>query len=182
MATERRQNSLLSNALPLDFFQDDVLRVAPLLLGKYLVRKLSNGAIKRSKIIEVEAYRGEEDLACHASKGKTKRTEVMYWQGGHIYVYFIYGMYYMLNIVTGKEHCPQAILIRSTEEVKGPGRLTKFYEIDKTFNGKVLSPENGLWIENNLEKVEYYTTPRIGVEYAKEWKLKPWRYVAKNYW
>jgi len=178
MATKRRQNTILKETIiPIDFFLKDVLYVAPLLLGKYLVRKFENGKI----ITEVEAYRGEEDLACHASKGKTPRTEVMYKIGGHIYVYLIYGMYYMFNIVTGNENEPQAVLIRSTEIIQGPGRLTKTFQIDKSFNGKLLVPETKLWIENSNLQVDFYTTPRIGIEYAKEWKLKPWRYVAKSY-
>lgn len=182
MATKRRQNTLLKEkVIPIEYFLNDALVVAPSLLGKYLVRKLSDEHLIKSFITEVEVYRGEEDLACHASKGKTPRTEVMYRSGGHIYVYLIYGMYFMLNVVTGKDNEPQAILIRGTELAQGPGRLTKFFQIDKSFNGKLLLPENNLWIEESNIKLDYYTTPRIGVEYAKEWKLKPWRYVAKGY-
>lgn len=173
MARQRGQNRILD----LDYFKSDALELAPKLLGKYLVRQYE-GKIFRSIITEVEAYVGEEDLACHASKGRTPRTEVMYREGGHIYIYLIYGMYFMLNIVTGKKDDPQAILIRGTSDVKGPGRLTKFYHIDKSLNRKLLLPENGLWLEDNNLKLKYKITPRIGVAYAKEWALKPWRYVA----
>jgi len=173
MAGQRRQNRVLA----LDFFKADALQLAPMLLGKYLVRE-HEGNIVRLVINEVEAYLGEEDLACHASKGRTPRTEVMYLEGGHIYIYLIYGMYYMLNIVTGKKDHPQAILIRGTQEISGPGRLTKFLQIDKTLNAKLLTPDNGLWMEESGIKLNYKTTPRIGVAYAKEWALKPWRYVA----
>jgi DNA-3-methyladenine glycosylase len=173
MAGQRRQNRILSP----DFFKSDALELAPKLIGKYLVREYE-GNIFRSIINEVEAYLGEEDLACHASKGRTPRTEVMYREGGHIYIYLIYGMYYMLNIVTGEKDHPQAILIRGTQEVSGPGRLTKFYHIDKSLNTKLLLPETGLWLEESNIELKYKTTPRIGVAYAKEWALKPWRYVA----
>lgn len=181
MATKRRQNTLLTNVLPIDFFEADALEVAPLLLGKKLVRELPNGEQLHDIITEVEVYRGEEDLACHASKGRTRRTEVMYKSGGHIYVYLIYGMYDMLNIVTGCEGFPQAILIRGTQSINGPGKLTRYFSIDRSFNSKLLLPSNKLWIEETNLRFDYDTTPRIGVEYAKEWKLKPWRYVAKNY-
>ncbi len=177
MAKERRQITVLNPIVPLSFFQQDVLDVAPQLLGKYIVRKIKNESI-RHIVTEVEAYRGEEDLACHASKGKTPRTRIMYLSGGHIYVYFVYGMYYMLNIVTAEEENPQAILIRGTNEVSGPSRLTRALQIDKTFNEKKLMPETGLWIEESGISLPYKTTPRIGVNYAKEWKNKLWRYVA----
>jgi DNA-3-methyladenine glycosylase len=180
MGKKGGQNTLLKS-ISLDFFKNDVLEVAPLLLGKYLVRKFENGEIYKDVIVEVEAYRGEEDLACHASKGRTPRTEVMYKSGGHIYVYLIYGMYYMLNIVTGNENDPQAVLIRGTSKINGPGRITKTFKIDKSFNGKLLIPENNLWIEDSGKHYNYYTTTRIGVDYAKEWKYKPWRYVANGY-
>lgn len=173
MAGQRGQNRILKP----DFFKLDALIVAPKLIGKYLVREY-NGKIFRSVITEVEAYVGEEDLACHASKGRTPRTEVMYNEGGYIYIYLIYGIYYMLNIVTGAKDSPQAVLIRGTESIKGPGRLTKQLFIDKSLNNKLLLPENGLWVEESGIRLTYTTTPRIGVDYAKEWALKPWRYVA----
>ncbi len=181
MAAKGRQDTLLTEKIvPLSFFRQDALEIAPLLLGKCLVRSFPDGKEIRSIITEVEVYRGEEDLACHASKGRTPRTEVMYMEGGHIYIYLIYGMYYMLNIVTGSKDEPQAILIRGTKDVVGPGRLTRFFKIDKTFNGKCLLPKNHLWIEDSDISFSYETTCRIGIDYAKEWKYKPWRYVAKT--
>lgn len=101
----------MMNKLPAAFFRRPVLTVAPELLGKYLVRRFEDGTELRFRITEVEAYGGEEDKACHASKGRTKRTEVMYHEGEEIYVFLIYGVYWMLNIVTGKENEPEAILI-----------------------------------------------------------------------
>ena len=163
--------------LPLDFFKRDVLDVAPELLGKYLVRKTPEKTF-RLTITEVEAYRGEEDLACHASKGRTKRTEIMYSQGGYLYVYLIYGMYWMLNIVTGPENFPQAVLIRGVEGFNGPGKLTGNLNIEKSFQGENLSTSERIWIESNDESFNYITTPRIGINYAGEiWKNKPWRFL-----
>ena len=117
------------------FYQRDVLEVAPDLIGKYLVRKFEDGQIFRSMITEVEAYRGEEDQGCHANKGRTIRTEIMYHPGGVIYVYLIYGMYWMLNFVTGSENNPQAVLIRGIDNIWGPGKITRQLKIDGSFYG-----------------------------------------------
>lgn len=122
-----------------DFFTQDALVVAEKLIGQFLVRQYPNGELKRLMITETEAYRGEEDLACHASKGRTKRTEVMYHSGGKVYVYLIYGVYWLLNIVTGKESRPQAVLIRGTAEVSGPGRVGRFLKLDSSFCGEDLT-------------------------------------------
>lgn len=169
------------NKLPDDFFQRDVLEVAPELLGKLLVREFDNGILKKYSITEVEAYRGKNDLACHASKGRTPRTEIMYHTGGHIYMYLIYGMYWMLNIVTSVKDIPQAILIRGIEGFNGPGKLTKALALDKSFYGQHLNTSENLWIENSEIKPDYITTPRIGIDYAGEiWKNKPWRYIVKK--
>ena len=163
------------------FFQRDVLDVAPDLIGKTLVRKFDNGRIERFTITEVEAYRGTEDLACHASKGRTRRTKIMFHDGGVIYVYLIYGMYWMLNIITGKEGDASAILIRGLEEISGPGRVGKAMQIDKSFYGEDLVTSDRIWIENNNMVSEYITTPRIGIDYAGEpWISKPWRFIMKN--
>ncbi len=159
-----------------EFFQRDVLLVAPDLLGKIIVRKFENGDVGRFRITEVEAYRGEEDKACHAAKGRTKRTEIMYHEGGRIYVYFIYGMYWMLNFVTGKENQPQAVLIRGVEGYSGPGKLTKRLRIDSRFYGQSVLSEN-LWIEDDGFHPRYKQTPRVGINYAGEWKDRPWRFV-----
>ncbi|NOZ47112.1 MAG: DNA-3-methyladenine glycosylase [Chlorobi bacterium] len=168
------------NRLPLNFYQHDVLEIAPELLGRVLVRKTDN-QLYRYKITEVEAYRGEEDLACHASKGRTMRTEIMYHNGGVLYIYLIYGMYWMLNVVTGLNNNPQAVLIRGIEGINGPGRVTKALNIDKSFYGENLFFSNRIWIEKNEGNSCYYTTPRIGINYAGEiWKNKPWRFVLDN--
>jgi len=170
-----------SSRLHNSFFLRDVLEVAPDLLGKYLVRKFPNGNIEKYLITETEAYRGEEDLACHASKGRTLRTEIMYHQGGLVYVYLIYGMYWMLNIVTGNENNPQAVLIRGINDFNGPGKLTKHLQIDKSFYGEDLNSSNRLWIEDNRNqsKLEILKTKRIGIDYAGDiWKNKLWRFFT----
>ena len=161
-----------------DFFRRDVLDVAPDLLGKYIMRKYDDGHIARFRITEVEAYRGEEDKACHASKGRTKRTEVMYREGGKIYVYLIYGMYWLLNIVTGNENEPQAVLIRGAEGISGPGRLGRKLQLSADFYGESL-PSEKIWLETDNEKSPFYTvTSRIGIDYAEEWAGKLWRFVS----
>ncbi|WP_291859343.1 DNA-3-methyladenine glycosylase [Marinilabilia sp.] len=164
------------------FFSRDVLEVAPELLGKTLVRRFENGEILRLTINEVEAYRGEEDLGCHASKGRTPRTEVMYHRGGLVYVYLIYGMYWLLNFTTGREGIPQAVLIRGSVEIEGPGRIGRALKLDKSFYGEDSISSNRLWIENNKnlpERPKIITSPRIGIDYAGEnWAGKHWRFVG----
>jgi DNA-3-methyladenine glycosylase len=167
------------NRINKEFFENDALEVAPNLLGKFLV-VYRGKTQKKYKIVEVEVYRGEEDKGCHANKGKTKRNEIMYSSGGYLYVYIIYGIYWMLNIVTGKKGYPQAILIRGLEGLNGPGKITKTLGIDKSYYGENLAVSNRIWIEDNNENVEYFTAKRIGIDYAGEpWKNKPWRYILK---
>lgn len=160
-----------------EFYIRDVLAVAPDLPGKILVTRGRDGSFIRSQITEVEAYRGTEDLACHASKGRTARTEVMFSNGGHLYVYLVYGMYWMLNIVTGTLDEPQAVLIRSLADCTGPGRLTRLLGIDRSFNGEDLVTSERIWVEDNGFRPECKTGLRIGIDYAGEyWKNRPWRY------
>ena len=116
-----------------DFYIRDVLEVAPELIGKILVIKSGENIHGRYLVTEVEAYRGAEDRACHASKGRTERTEIMYHEGGRLYIYLIYGMYWMLNVVTGGENSPQAVLVRGVDNFPGPGKLTKSLGIDRSF-------------------------------------------------
>lgn len=158
------------------FYTRDVLEVAPDLLGKKLC--IYSGGKKNSYFIsEVEAYRGVEDSACHAYKGRTSRTEVMYDKGGVIYVYLIYGMYWMFNIVTADQNVPQAVLIRGLKEVSGPGRLTSKLNIDKSYNGESLLNSKRIWLEDGAKPDEIFTSPRIGIDYAGElWTSKAWRF------
>jgi DNA-3-methyladenine glycosylase len=160
------------------FYIRDVLEVAPEMIGKHLVIKTNDNSYKQFLITEVEAYRGPEDLACHASKGRTSRTDIMYHRGGNLYVYFIYGMYWMLNIVTGDENEPQAVLIRAIEGYNGPGKLTKFLGIDRSFYGEDLTVSERIWLEDYGFRPEYKTGPRIGIDYAGYyWKEVQWRYM-----
>jgi DNA-3-methyladenine glycosylase len=164
-----------------DFYTRDVLEIAPELPGKCLVIKEKNGNLSRHIITEVEAYRGTEDLACHASRGRTGRTEVMYKRGGYLYIYLIYGMYWMLNIVTGGEDNPQAILVRGVERYSGPGRLTRAIGIDRSWNGLDLTVSEHAWVEGPGAVVKVETSARIGIDYAGEpWKSKPWRYFISG--
>jgi len=158
-----------------DFFTRDVLTVAPELLGKVLVCKVGDDFL-RYRITETEAYRGAEDLACHACKGRTTRTEAMFHTGGVLYVYLIYGMYWMLNVVTGCENDPQAVLIRGLDGLYGPGRLTRKLQINRSFYDKDLTISSRIWIEDDGVKPPYQTGTRIGVDYADEWKDKMWRF------
>ena len=162
-----------------DFYKRDVLIVASDLIGKLLVRKYNQTEIIRSRINEVEAYRGQEDLACHASRGRTPRTEIMYHSGGLIYVYLIYGMYWLMNVVTGLTDEPQAVLIRGLADIDGPGRITKKLKIEKNFYGEDLCSSDRLWIENHNGPVNIEAGPRIGIDYAGEyWNNKPWRFTG----
>jgi DNA-3-methyladenine glycosylase len=168
----------MSERLKSSFFRRNVLEVAPELLGKILVRKFSDNHIEKFVITEVEAYSGNGDLACHASKGKTARNEVMFREGGLVYVYFIYGMYWMLNFVTGEVNDASAVLIRGVRGISGPGRVGKALQLDKSFNGENLFTSERIWIENAGKVENYITSPRIGIEYAGEpWISKPWRFV-----
>jgi len=163
--------------LPLDFFIRDVLDVAPALIGKLLVRQFGDGRIERYRITETEAYRGLEDLACHASKGRTSRTEVMFWQGGTVYIYLIYGQYWLLNMVTGEEGDASAVLIRGIEGFSGPGRLGRELQLDRSFYGESLINSERIWVEDAGPVSGIKTSKRIGIEYAGEkWAGKLWRF------
>ncbi len=168
-------------ALPHSFFNRKTLTVARELVGKYLVREV-DGKIVRQMITEAEAYVGPHDLACHSSRGKTPRNEPMFGDAGTIYVYFTYGMHWMLNIVTEEKDFPAAVLIRATEAVSGPARLTKALKIDKKLNGLKLGKKSGLWIEDGpaIPPRKILRTARIGVSYAKDgWAEKPYRFLLK---
>lgn len=162
-----------------DFYTTDVLEVAPALLGKTLAIKQSDSVVGRFMITETEAYRGSGDKACHASKGRTPRTDVMFHEGGRLYVYFVYGMYWMLNVVTGKENDPQAVLIRGLDNCTGPGRVARLLGIDRSFYGEDLSTSERMWIEDRGLKPSYSSGPRVGIDYAGDyWKNIPWRFYT----
>jgi len=163
------------------FYTRDVLEVAPDLLGKLVILADSEGKELRYRITETEAYRGEEDRACHASKGRTSRTEIMFHAGGSIYVYLIYGMYWMFNVVSSEAGIPQAVLIRALEGYPGPGKLSRALGIDGSLYGIDLVSSDRIWIGDDGNIPAYITAPRIGIEYAASpWKEKDWRYLVKN--
>lgn len=161
------------------FFDRPALKVGRGLLGKFLVRAIGVKEISLP-ITEVEVYDGFRDRASHAFRGKTARNEVMWGDAGYLYVYFVYGMYWMLNVVVGKKDYPAAILIRGAGEFHGPGKLTEALEIDKRFNGKIAQPASGLWFEDRglrPKRGQVKKFPRIGVHYAGEvWANKPYRF------
>lgn len=154
--------------------------MAPDLIGKYLVREI-DGVQSAYMITETEAYEGTDDRASHASRGRTKRTEVMFGKAGVWYVYLIYGMYQMLNIVTGDDGYPSAVLVRGVTSANGPGRLTKRLSITGDMNTLPASRASRLWIEDRGEQIypdKIKKTPRIGVDYAGPvWAQKEWRFV-----
>ncbi len=168
----------MGNRLGEDFFIRDVLDVAPDLLGKIIKRTFADGTTKNYIITETEAYKGIEDKACHACKGRTLRTEVMFHEGGIVYAYLIYGIHWMLNVVTGEKDDPQAVLIRGVKEFVGPGKVSKELQIDKSFYGEDLTVSNRIWIEDSNITPNYITKPRVGIDYAGEyWKDIHWRFI-----
>jgi DNA-3-methyladenine glycosylase len=169
------------NILSSDFFDRSTTDVAHDLLGKFLIREY-DGHHWTLMITEVEAYDGPDDKASHAHKGRTDRTEPMFANAGTMYVYLVYGMHWMLNIVTGPKDYPAAILIRSAlvmlptgeiEHIDGPAKLTKFLRIGSEFNGLEATEENHIWLEDRdiaIPKEHIIEKKRVGVDYAAEWK------------
>lgn len=189
--------------LPFSFYQnDDVNALALQLLGKRLFTRI-NGAVTGGIIVETEAYKGVEDKASHAYGGRfTDRTKVMYENGGLSYVYLCYGIHHLFNVVTGPEATPHAVLIRGLEPLTGlelmmerrgmsvlkpnitagPGALAKALGIDRLLNAKDLTGEE-IWIEDALPEwsiSEAVAGPRVGVDYAGDHALLPWRYYVKG--
>jgi len=165
--------------LPRKFYARPTLTVARELLGCVLAC-----GDKQFRIVETEAYIGPEDLACHAARGRrTARNEVMYGEAGHAYVYFIYGMYYCLNVVTEQPEFPAAVLIRAGEPgAKGPGVLCRELGLTRAHNGLDLTSSE-LRIEPGEVSEPVVETTRVGVDYAGEWAAKPWRfYLEGNPW
>jgi DNA-3-methyladenine glycosylase len=172
--------------LPRIYFNRPTVTVARSLIGKYVVRVI-DGRILAGKIVEVEAYVGPEDKACHASKGRTQRTDVMFGPGGVAYVYLIYGMYHCLNVVTEREEFPSAVLIRAIEIdgklIDGPGRLCHALQIDRRLNRVDLTTGESIWFEDRgvlVKKADVRAHTRIGVDYAGKWAKKPWRFRLRR--
>jgi DNA-3-methyladenine glycosylase len=164
--------------LSLRDYRRDAVTLAPFLLGKLLCRKIGRKVIKL-RITETEAYLGEDDTACHAHRGKTERTAIMYDDGGHAYIYLCYGVHWLLNVVSGKKDSPEAVLIRGVEGFSGPGRLTKQLKIDKSLGGENLVVSKKLWIEDDGTRPYFLASKRIGIDYAsKRDKNRLWRFTA----
>ncbi|MCK5084482.1 MAG: DNA-3-methyladenine glycosylase [Candidatus Pacebacteria bacterium] len=178
------------------FYTQSTTEIAKQLLGKFLCRKI-NGKIYIGKIVETEAYLGKKDLACHTSKGKTKRNEVMFGSAGHAYIYFIYGMYHCFNVVTEEENNPCAVLVRALEPINiprrrntrfcipttnGPAKLCREFQVDKKLNGHNLTLGEKLWIENGdtIKPNQIKRSKRVGVDYAGIWKDRLLRFYIKD--
>lgn len=159
--------------LSYEFYHRHALEVAPELVGKLLVH---NG--KALRISETEAYCGESDTACHASRGRTKRTEVLYADAGTIYVYLCYGMHWLMNVITGNVDDPQGVLIRACVEAPGPGRLTKALGITGEQNRGSIVTSGELWIADDGFRCNIRTDKRVGIGYASEEdQEKRWRFI-----
>ncbi len=175
---ERNDRRSEGKSLSLEWFSRPATALAPALLGKILCRKTENGVI-RARITETECYFGEEDTACHAHHGRTPRTDIMYARGGNAYVYLCYGIHSLLNLTTGLEGHPEAVLIRGVEGIVGPGRVTKHMQIDCSLNRLPLTPESGLWVEDDGYMPNFTTDVRVGIAYAEQKDLDiPWRFIA----
>ena len=166
--------------LPSEYFTKPATHLATDLLGKLLCRRVGD-TVLRLRITETECYFGEEDTACHAHKGRTPRTEVMYRAGGVAYVYLCYGIHSLLNIVTGPALHPEAVLIRGVEGAEGPGRVTRKLGVTTADNRLPLCPASGLWLEDDgAPPPAFEALPRVGIDYAApEDRERLWRYRVK---
>lgn len=175
------------------FFTKDAITVSKSILGAYLVRRIPDGTIRKGKIVEVEAYPGPEDKASHAQgMKKTKRNQAEYLIGGHVYIYLVYGMYWDFNIVTGPKDHPQCFLIRAIEperaehytQTNGPGKLCKYFALDKSLYGEDITTSKRIWFEDKKEKIlpkDIITTARIGIDYAGPyWARRKLRFYIKG--
>lgn len=166
--------------LDIDFFSRDCLQVAPGLVGKIIAHKI-DGEILRLRVTETEAYRGCEDSACHAYRGKTERNKLLWEKPGTVYVYLCYGIHWLLNAITGSEGQPQGVLIRACEGYGGPGKLTKRLQIDKTLNGDSFVTSERIWFEDDGLHPEICTAKRVGIGYAtQEDQDRLWRFIMKE--
>jgi DNA-3-methyladenine glycosylase len=169
------------------YAREDTLAIARDLIGMHLIRE-TGGVRRTGRIVETEAYRGPEDLAAHSARGRTERTEVMFGQSGHAYVYFIYGFWFCLNVVTARKGVPHAVLLRALEPVEnitdktwGPGLLCRAMGIDRALNGADLLGDQ-LWLERppkSSTPASIARATRIGVDYAGHWAKRPWRFYDR---
>ena len=159
--------------LTYDFFHRHALEVAPELVGKLLVH-----GDRYLRISETEAYCGEKDTACHAHKGRTKRTEVLYADAGTVYIYLCYGMHWLMNVITGDRDDPQGVLIRACLEAEGPGKLTKALGITGELNRGSIVDSEELWIADDGFRCAVRTDKRVGIGYASQADQdRLWRFI-----
>jgi DNA-3-methyladenine glycosylase len=172
---------------PRSFFERGTLTVARALIGMHLVHD-DGHTVRAGRIVETEAYLGPRDLAAHSARGRTPRTEVMFGARGHAYVYFIYGFWDLLNVISGPPGAPQAVLLRALEPLDGlaartwgPGLLCRALRIDRRLNGADLLGDR-LWIEQPRRRtpVRIARATRIGVDYAGDWAQRPWRFFDRG--
>jgi len=187
----------LTKPLPRDFYARPTIEVARDLLGCHLCHRLPDGELLVARITETEAYDGPSDSACHGAKGRTARTDVLFGPPGHAYIYLIYGMYELFNVVTDRDNYPAGVLIRGIEPVlgearmcqlrpvprrnlcNGPGKLTRAMNIDRRYHGLDLTTGDTLWLSEGASDENYRieSGPRIGIDYADEiHRLAPWRF------
>jgi DNA-3-methyladenine glycosylase len=195
---------LKSQILKPDFYtRADTLRVARELLGKRLVVPAPSGVRVSGRVVETEAYLGAEDRAAHSYGGRrTRRTETMFGAGGRAYVFFVYGMHHQFNVVTGPEGLPHAVLVRAVEPeegielmrerrpvskerelTSGPGKLCRALGLDLTFDGEDLTTGKRVWLEETgarFKPEQIASGPRVGIDYAAEDALKPWRFWVEG--
>lgn len=172
----------MKKVLPTSFFRRKGSIVAQELLGKYLVSRIGDKEIA-FQITDVELYDGPYDRASHAFGGKTERNKIMFDAGGVWYVYFIYGMHWLLNIVVGEGGYPSAILIRGVEGIEGPARVARACAVGKHHYGLSAIRASNLWIEDRgrtIPPAHIVTLPRVGVSYAGEWADTPLRFCIAN--
>ncbi len=188
-AASPRPHIAASHLEPLarDFYLRSTVDVARDLLGRYLVFEPPGEPAHMARVVETEAYLGEEDRACHASRGRTKRTAPMYEEAGHAYIYFIYGMYWCLNVVTEAVGRPYAVLLRAAEPISelaamsGPGKLCRALGLDGTWNRTDLTTSPLRVTEGEaLPADRVGSSPRIGVAYAGQWADEPLRFFDKE--
>lgn len=166
------------NKLTKKFYTQSAIELAPLLLGKYLCRKI-DGELLKLRITETECYYGFDDTASHASSSKTERNAIMFDEGGKAYIYLCYGIHNMFNVVTGVKNHPEAVLIRGVEGYNGPGKLTKAMKIDIALNKADLITSDKIWLEDG-QALPYTSAKRIGIDYAEEKdRERLWRFIAK---
>lgn len=163
-----------------DFFARGAYYAAQQLIGKWICRRI-DGEIYRFQITETECYIGSCDTACHAYKGKTARTQIMWHKGGVCYVYLCYGIHYMLNFITGCEGEAEGVLIRGVKGASGPGRAAKAMQIDKSLYGESLLTKDKIWVEDDGNEYDFTESKRVGIGYAsQEDQDRLWRFELKD--